>query len=198
MFFEFFVLFGMWWWILFALFIMADIFFLEHDNGFGATSIVIAFLVTIFFFGDWNPFPLMMADPLLAVELVLGYFIFGAVWAVVKWYFHGLNERDEYRVIKQRFFSNEGIAGDKIPQDLISKWENLVERRFSKGVPPDWMQSKATMTMWMSHWPFSLVWTVLNDPIRRIFMFIYSRLGGIMQWITDRQFKNELVEYDDD
>lgn len=198
MFFEFFVLFGMWWWILVGLFVMADIYFLERDNGFAATSSFVAFVVTIFFFGDWNPFPTMMADPLWALTLVLGYFAFGAGWALAKWYFHGLNVRDEYRNVKARFFKQNGIAGDKIPQKLVAQWENTFERNFPRGAPPNWMENKASILMWMSHWPFSFVWTVLNDPIRRIFMFIYSRLGSLMQRITDRQFKDELVEYDDD
>ncbi len=197
MFVEFFVFFGLWWWILFGLFVMVDIFFLENDNGTAATITFLGFLTTIFLFGDWNPFPAMMADPLWTVKLILGYFVGGAVWAVVKWYFHSLNVRDKYREVKKRFFSTEGIVGDKIPQDLVNKWENTLESNFPRGVPPAAMDYKASILMWMTHWPFGFVWTVLNDPIRRIFMFVYSRIAGLMQKISDRIFKNEIVEYDD-
>lgn len=197
MFVEFFVFFGLWWWILFGTFVIADIFFLENDNGSGATFVFGAFLAVMFFFGDWNPFPAMMADPLWTIQLVLGYFVGGTIWSVIKWYFHGLNLRDEYRLVKERFFSREGITGDKIPQALISKWEGTIFSNFPKGVPPKAMDNKASIMMWMTHWPFSLVWTILNDPIRRIFMFVYSRLAGLMQKISDRIFANEIVEYDD-
>lgn len=197
MFVEFFVFFGLWWWILFSAFVIANIFFLENDNGKGATFIFAAFLAIMFFFGDWNPFPAMMADPLWAVQLVLGYFVGGAVWAVAKWYFYGLNLRDEYRLVKEQFFSREGIVGDKIPQDLVGRWENTIFSNFPMGVPPKAKENKASILMWMTHWPFSFVWTILNDPIRRIFMFVYSRIVGLMQKISDRIFKNEIVEYDD-
>lgn len=195
---EFFVFWGLWWWILLGTFVIAEIIFLENDNGFGATVSLLTFGAAILFLGDWNPFPLMMVDPLWAIEMVGAYFLGGAIWAVAKWYFHGLNVRDEYRNIKERFFNSEGIVGDKIPQKLVNKWENIVNSKFPYGVPPKARDNLATIMMWMTHWPFSFVWTILNDPIRRIFMFIYARLAGLMQKISDAIFKNEIVEYDDD
>lgn len=195
---EFFVFLGYWWWLLFSVFLIAEIACLEKNNGGGATFAVLLFGGTMLALGDWNPFPVMIADPLWAIEMVGAYFLCGAVWSVIKWYFHGLNIRDEYRTVKSRFFNTEGIVGDKIPQKLVSKWENTIERNFPNGVPPKAMDNKASILMWMSHWPFSFIWTLINDPIRRIFMFIYARIANLMQKISNATFKNELVEYDDD
>ena len=198
MFVELFVFMSLWWWILFAVFVIADIFFLENDNGTGATFALLAFGAAMFFLGDWNPLPGMIADPLGIVMLVVYYFVGGAVWSVVKWYFHGLNVRDKYREVKERFFDNHGIAGTKVPQKLITDWEYTVSSNFNGSVPPKALENKGKIMMWMTHWPFSFVWTVLNDPIRRIFQAIYARVAGVMQRISDHIFKNEIVEYDDD
>ena len=198
MFFELFVFMSLWWWLLFAAYVVADIFFLENDNGTWATISLLLFGAAVFFFGDWNPLPGMIADPLGIVMLVVYYFGGGAVWSVIKWYFHSLNIRDKYREVKARFFDHNGIVGDKIPQKLIQDWEHTVARNFMGSVPPKALENKGKIMMWMTHWPFSFVWTVLNDPIRRAFQAIYSRVAGLLQKISDMVFKDEIVEYDDD
>jgi hypothetical protein len=42
---------------------------------------------------------------------------------------------------------------------------------------------------WMSFWPMSLLWTLLNDPIRKLFTEIYTRISGTLQKIADREYE---------
>lgn len=198
MFFEFFILWGFWWWILFAGFVIADILFLEYDNGRGATFSLFVFAAAMFFLGDWNPFPWMIANPLWTVGVVLGYFVAGSIWSMVKWYFHCLNVRDDFKEFKDEFFTKHGITGEKIPMTLKKEWEHdIIYTKFRKGVPLNFMDYKGTILTWMTHWPFSAVWTLLNDPIRRIFLSIYKHLGGILQSISNRCFATVVVEFDE-
>ncbi len=202
MFFEFFVFFGVWWWLLIAAIVIADIWFLEYDNGTGATFSLIVFGLLMFFFGDWNPFPWMAANPLLTIGTVVGYFVAGAIWAPVKWYFHCLNIRDKFNEIKEAFFEEHSITtGGKVSSQLRSQWkERLRYNGFvnEEAVEPKAIKHKAKILMWMTHWPFSFVWTVLNDPIRRIFIAIYDHMVGMLQKISDHVFANTAIEFDDD
>jgi len=199
MFFEFFVLWGVWWWILFAAVIVADVWFLEYDNGTGATFSLVAFALLMFFFGDWNPFPWIAANPLWTIGTIFGYFAAGGLWSTVKWYFHCLNVRDRYNEIKDSFFEEHKITGDKIPGQLKSAWKDKLRYgEFSQGsIAPRATKHKAKILMWMTHWPFSAFWTLLNDPIRRIFMSIYAHLTRTLQKISNRVFANTEVEFDD-
>lgn len=200
MFFEFFIFWGVWWWLLVAAVIVVDILFLEYDNGTGATFSLAAFAALMFFFGDWNPFPWMAANPLWTIGSILGYFVAGSVWSIVKWYFHCLNVRDKYDEIKDAFFEEHKITDGKVSSQLKSEWkERLRYSEFSGGsIAPVARKHKSTILMWMTHWPFSAVWTLLNDPIRRIFMSIYARLTGTLQKISDRLFANTAIEFEDD
>ena len=202
MLFEFFVLWGFWWWILFAAIVIADIWFLEADNGTGATFSLILFGLAMFFFGNWNPFPWMAANPLSTVGIVVGYFAAGTVWSVIKWYFHCLNVRDRYNEVKAEFFTEHGITGSKIPMTLKKQWENQITwirgLGSSKEIPPSAAKNKSTILMWMTHWPFSAVWTLLNDPIKRVFIWIYSYVAGALQTISNRLFASTIVEFDEE
>jgi hypothetical protein len=42
----------------------------------------------------------------------------------------------------------------------------------------------------MSLWPASIIWTAFNDPVRWLFEEIYDRIGGLMQAISNRVFKD--------
>lgn len=49
-------------------------------------------------------------------------------------------------------------------------------------------ENKARIVAWMSYWPASMAWTLIDDPVRRIFMSIYESIGGSLQRISDRRF----------
>jgi hypothetical protein len=54
--------------------------------------------------------------------------------------------------------------------------------------PPQFSKNKSNVLFWMTFWPWSLFWTLLDDPIRRLFETIYRSLGKIGQRISDAAF----------
>lgn len=48
--------------------------------------------------------------------------------------------------------------------------------------------NKARIMRWMGHWPWSMFWTMLNDPIRRIAKMVYKRMTVILVSIGQRSF----------
>jgi hypothetical protein len=49
----------------------------------------------------------------------------------------------------------------------------------------------------MTYWPWSALWTLINDPVRRFFCWIYEQISGVLQEISDRAFQNIENEMED-
>jgi hypothetical protein len=60
-------------------------------------------------------------------------------------------------------------------------------RRITKPLALD---NKSRILSWMTYWPWSALWTLLNDPVRRLMRRIYYRIKGILQGISDKIFKD--------
>lgn len=63
----------------------------------------------------------------------------------------------------------------------------LASHGFSKPLASD---NKAKITAWMAFWPFSFLGTFINDPIRRLFNFIFSSFKKLYQRMSDHLFKD--------
>lgn len=134
-----------------------------------AAFVLIAFLALYFFFGGSYPSHIIakvIQNPAYVVLAVLGYLIAGTIWGVIKWFFYILKERD--------------IALENIKC-------NHRKTHFS---PPQASEHKERIITWMLYWPFSMFWTIINDPLRRAFEWIYRRIGKFMQGVSDRIFKD--------
>ena len=62
--------------------------------------------------------------------------------------------------------------------------------------PPQVGTHKAKIMGWMMLWPAIMVWTMLTDPVRRVFEEIYDRIGGGLQAMSDRVFRDVVVTKD--
>jgi hypothetical protein len=47
---------------------------------------------------------------------------------------------------------------------------------------------KGKITSWMVYWPWSMIVTLIDDPIRRLFRGIYNAIQGMLQRMSDRAF----------
>lgn len=148
---------------------------------------------------EYNPFAFMYYHPFEGGMYVLGYLIAGAIWGgIIKWYFYLLNRRDEAREIKLEWAKSSTGLGD----DDFTEWlsERVNGNRNSSKIsvygykassyPPKVLENKARILFWISYWPFSVFWTVLNDPLRRIAIAIFNVLSKIMQRMSNRVFKD--------
>lgn len=61
--------------------------------------------------------------------------------------------------------------------------------------PPRADHNKGRIIFWMSYWPASALWTIINDPITRFYRFLYNRIGKLLEGISNSMFakyKDEL------
>lgn len=161
-----FLLFGTaWFWLLFGGAAILIIWFLEsaldfeHDRGSGgglfSTLTIIACLTLYWFFGSSEDiktlFMYLRDNPARSLLWIGSYIALGLVWSIFKWYFY-LYNKNEY---------------------LTKKFENdsLYESDFPKA-----KNNKARIISWMSYWPFSALWTLINEPVKKTYRFIYSKM----------------------
>ncbi len=104
-----------------------------------------------------------------ALLIFLGYFLAGAIWSIVKWYYFLLNSKEEQ---KKRKIDYPSLAKDfkfKIPKPS---------------------EHKSDIILWMSYWPFSAFWTLIDNPFKKIFNGIFKRLEGVYNKIAAYVFKD--------
>lgn len=57
-------------------------------------------------------------------------------------------------------------------------------------VRPNAGDNKARITAWITFWPMSAVGTLLDDPLRRLVEFIFSKLKNVYEIMSRRMFKD--------
>lgn len=158
--------------------------------GWGFFSIV-AVIAGLKFFGDFDLIAEVRASPKMAVIFALGYLAAGATWAFIKWFFYVRRRREDYLEAKLQYTPTPDRNNYHDDTKLV--WEKSYERKKflnSKGeLPPLARDNKNRIILWMSYWPWSACWTLINDPIKRAFRFIYEQIHASLQKISDHAFK---------
>ena len=200
---DLFIIGSIWFWLLSGVWFIALVIFLDCEKGTQATLTMIAFFAALVLLGDFNPLPWMKLHALESIALVVGYFAAGAAWSFVKWYFYVLRIKDRVQEAKTKFLERSKITDGKIPDSHKARWKEILNSEFGyrrRSLPPKATENKSRILMWMSYWPFSAVWTLINDPVKRAFEYLYARLSGLMQKISDHIFKDlkaDLQDLDD-
>jgi hypothetical protein len=57
-------------------------------------------------------------------------------------------------------------------------------------IPPTAAENRARIVAWMTFWPASMTWTLINDPVRRFFAAAYDAIVGLLQGISNRAFRD--------
>jgi len=57
-----------------------------------------------------------------------------------------------------------------------------------QSIKPMASKHKTSITEWIAFWPISFVWTMINDPVRKIVNYIFSRIKNLFQRMSDSMF----------
>jgi len=204
-------LFGsLWFWGLLAVTSIILISCLEKDNEGGATIVFLATLAAVVFFGNNSWLTFIFENP-FSIGLLAGAYLFiGVLWGISKWwiYLHDVSARnraerydwvarqwDRLEVGDPNFLEYEAAHANP-----PSRWPDLVKDDWKKYAKTQYhgktikkpmvSNSKARITAWMTYWPWSALWTLINDPIRRFYRWAYTQLRGLLQGMSDKAFKD--------
>lgn len=176
-------------WIFGALVCILLIAAVEYEKPRLATLSLIVTGFALWLFGNVNVFALAVTDPLLTLGLLAGYFVVGAVWSLAKWWFYVRRHREKYNELKSSYLEHRGLPGKgPIPDHLKEAWQE--QRRYYPHNTPQAHESKGRILTWMIYWPWSFVWTILNDPVKRLWKSIFNAMRALFQKVADSAYKD--------
>jgi len=153
---------------------------LTETERFGWATLAVAGTVAVAQWMHWaDIWGFVRAHALVSALYVGGYVVAGVLWSFVKWFSFLMRFRDVLKEVR--------VPGSEY-------YNAIVYRGFSLSRKPAAAEAKGKITAWMIFWPFSLVGTVLNDPVKRIFTFLFGRFKHLYQEMSDRVFKD--VDFD--
>lgn len=189
----FFVPFTPLFWVLIAFEFMLFLAFIEYEKGFWATVTMVGTLAGLQYLGGVPIVPYVVEHPVLTAMWVGGYFLVGTVWGIVKWWFFVTDNKGRYNQARAEFLQRKNVTTKEIPENLKKEWKEFVDRASSRYedrfvVTPLAYNYKKKILIWMTYWPWSFVWTIINDPIKKLFRRIYEAISSQYQKISDHIF----------
>jgi hypothetical protein len=203
---------GLWFWLVTAAFVIAMLAFIEYEKPIVATCNVVLFALVMMAFSDISPSMEWVKSNLITIAEWIGlYFVIGIVWAVVKWAFFLMNQRDIYEARRVAFlkekeadrrrdWSYKAKPGEEEPAAFAIPIviDDTTRPAFIKSLggkfPPMPQDNKSRILLWMGYWPFSATWTLINDPLKRAWRFAYHRILGLLEGMSRAMFS----KYDED
>lgn len=189
--------------IIFTALLVAIAISVEIEREGWATTFFSASIVLLFwqYWGEiWGWISINTGGTLMFIG---GYIIAGIIWALIKWKSYISESARNFIAVKEAFISKHG--------DIGSKWLTWIEtlnanrRKFKNGysfyerddseevvakLTINANDKKSLIVSWIAYFPMSIAATLLNDPIRRFMSFIYDRISGIFQRMSNSSTKD--------
>lgn len=179
--------------------------FFSEEDGVKATITLILGALFLQFVAKLDLVGLIRGEPFKLALYGLVYVVLGFAFACIKWWRYAKKQRRQYDAIRGVFFKQYRIEGDSLPPELKSKFLEKLKndyepnkrggfRHYSDSgdadpVIPDITKNKAAFIRWMTYWPLNALFTLLNDPVRCLFEWIYEVAGKKMQAVADHVFR---------
>jgi hypothetical protein len=190
--------------IVIALFVLETV-LTEVENFGWATVCLIVSVVAFQFFHFIDLLGFVKENTGAAIGYVGLYVVCGVAWSFIKWFSFLHNYRDQFREYKGKFLTTKHIpVTATVPADLMPSFKDWLNQNYSwrRGdvnliglqnfERPRAKQNKTRIVAWASYWPFSFVGTLLNDPVRRLFSWLFTAFSSLYQRMSDYVFRNDL------
>lgn len=206
---------GFWFWGLLGLTSLLLILFLENEKGSYATVMFLSVLAIFLSLGnaDWATW--ILQHPVRSLLFVASYLGVGVVYSIAKWWLYVQDTATRYREMRNEWLRQaiESRPDENVQSQSMAPWQKALQtgildpvvlkewkkylkqyyklysykRSISK---PLVAKNKSRIVSWMTYWPWSGLWTLINDPVRRFFNWSYTKLSGTLQQISDSAFKD--------
>lgn len=154
-------------WVALVLFVIVETALVENAAFGWATLMLIICGLAGTGLGVINIVPWILHNPISVLWLFIGYLVVGTGYSVIKWTLYVYNKVAEFKEY-----------GGNATSSIWTRYKPYVS------------ENKERILGWMVFWPFSAAWTLINDPIRKSFNFIYNHISNFLQSISDRAFAN--------
>ena len=143
------------------------------------------------------------SNPGSTIGFVLSYIVVGVIWSLIKWRSYVGTKANSFNLIKEEFIKEYG--------EIKSNWKQWIEylnsisnvfyeswspEKIVSTIVPLALSKKALIVSWISYWPISFCATLLNNPFRRFFEWVYSIVSGIYEKMSHSASKKMLVGFE--
>lgn len=164
-------------WVVAFFELVALSYFSNHKGWFSGTVFLVLSFAAMSWLHIFNLKDFVVGHPGDAVKMFIGYILSGAVWSTFKWWLYNRKVRLEYNERKAIFLRNRNVS-ELTPQLKMDWWNQ-------RGIHiPNAMDYKETIITWLYLWPFSVLGTLLNDFLRKLYDHIYNAMTGVYARIT--------------
>lgn len=159
---------------------------IEYERESTATITLLVFLFALQFFGNIKVFTMIFQRPYLLAPFLFVYFICGLIWAGGKIYLDGREKHEKCEELMVGFLTARKIdpSTKPMPDYLRAEW---AVHLYEHGLPERFLirNYKNRILFWMMHWPWHFGWSLLKDPVRRLFEALYRLTADYLQKIAD-------------
>lgn len=159
----------------------------DYSANLGATGFFLLIFLALQFMSDIKPFTFIWTNPTAAIVCVLAYGAIGAGWSLIKWWNYLREKARKYKTLRAEWESSKSVNGTP-----ASSWDRYLQNhsfniRFIDGKPII-DNHKSLFMHWIMYWPYSLVWTLISDPITKMVKAIYEALSGVYTRMAEKAF----------
>lgn len=108
-----------------------------------------------------------------------------------EWYFFMRNQTysESYEGLMRSFLIAKGMRDrNSVPENLKDAFQQFLKEAYeaipNPSLAPQWRKYKNKIASWIVHWPWSLIWTLLDDPIKRFLRFVFRHLPKIYDTVS--------------
>jgi hypothetical protein len=189
--------------VLVALFILETILTEVEHFGWATTGLIVCLVLAQFF--HLVDFIAFVRENTGVTLFYLGmYVVLGVAWSFAKWFSYLRNYRDQFREYKVKFLTSRKVpVTTNVPEDMLPAFKDWLGSTYRYHLGdvnlmglqdlqrPKARENKQRIVSWMSLWPFSFVGTLLNDPVRRFFTWLFKAFSSLYQRMADWVFRND-------
>ncbi len=191
----------LWFWLFLGLTFALMVALTEYEKPGWALTSIVAGLVLLNWANNGSVLSWIIHHPIYVAGGFVGYFVIGVLNARYKWGKLVYQCRQKLDDLVSEFLKERKLEGKTIPAELEDEWADHFSHfkshnyyDVSSGTPtaekPLLKTHKALVTTWIAYWPWSVFWTLLNDPIRWAVEEIVNAIKGWFQGVADDAFKD--------
>lgn len=202
----FFIIGGVWFWLLSIVVLCLLLWEIHEEKPIIGLFTVGFYLALIHLFGDASVPSTLVSSPWILYLGIPIYVVAGVVWGLIKWSLYTNRHVIEYKQSRRRWLlekqrgEHPALVGvtitedTTVPTELRSEWKGGTVGWANRRGKPSARNEKWKIITWMCYWPFSMLWTVLDEPWR----YIYEVLSSVFQRISDKLYSNAGYDVDTD
>lgn len=183
------------WVLLFIIFVIITA-LVETEHGLFSAGVIVSTMLMFEYSYHLHLFAGFAAHPGKVLIYIVGYLAIAAVWGIAKWYSFVQGQMNAYNDYKYEFMKLHRV---KVLTPMLAK--QLLEngaRQYPAILPqaPVARKYKSNIIRWMTYWPFSILGTLFNDLIRKVFDHIYKYLLSVYEVISNHVFRGAKADAD--